>query len=113
MKPPKKILSLQLAPSGRSKRVMSIDYKNIVEKYEKENGRINIKMFDCLALVDFYSERFNGEERYIILTNDPNYMPSEEHLEDLADILNKVYIYVVKNGEIIEERAMEKELMFF
>ncbi len=113
MKPPKKILSLQLAPTGRSKRVMSIDYKDVVEKYEKANGRINIKMFDCLALVDFYSERFNGEERYIILTNDPNYMPSEEHLEDLADILKKVYIYVVQDGEIIEERAMEKEIFVF
>ncbi|MDQ0163332.1 hypothetical protein J2S06_002412 [Bacillus alveayuensis] len=113
MKPPKKILSLQLAPTGRSKRVMTIDYKDVVEKYEKANGRINIKMFDCLALVDFYSERFNGEERYIILTNDPNYMPSEEHLEDLEDILKKVYIYVVQDCEIIEERAMKKEIFVF
>jgi hypothetical protein len=39
-------------------------------------------------------------------------LPSEEHLEDLADILNKVYIYVVQDGGIIEERAMEKEIFF-
>lgn len=113
MKPPKRILSLQVAPTGRSKRVMAIDYKEAVEKYEKANGRINIKMFDCLALVDFYSERFNGEERYILLTHDPNYMPSEEHLEDLADILSKLYIYVVQDGQIVQERAMAEEIFVF
>jgi hypothetical protein len=82
MKPPKKILSLQLSPTGRSKRAMSIDYKDVVGKYEKANGRMNIKMFDYPALVDFYSERFNGEERYIILTYDPNY----SHLKNILKI---------------------------
>ncbi|AKM18688.1 RNA polymerase-associated protein RapA [Geobacillus sp. 12AMOR1] len=108
MKPPKKMLSLQLVPSGRSKRVMAVDYKEVVETYEKANGRMNVKMFDCLGLVDFYSERFNGEERYIILTNDHNYMPSEQHLEDLSDILSNVYIYVVQDGQIVEERQMDR-----
>ncbi|MBB3906531.1 DEAD/DEAH box helicase [Anoxybacteroides rupiense] len=113
MKPPKKIFSLQIAPTGRSKRVMATDYKEVVEKYERANGRMNIKMFDCLALVDFYSERFNGEERYILLTHDPDYMPSEEHLEDLADILSKLYIYVVQDGQIVQERAMAEEIFVF
>lgn len=111
MKPPKKVLSLQVAPIQKSKRVMAIDYKETIERYEKANGRRNIKMFNSLALVDFYSERFNGEERYIILTNDESFFPSDLYLEDLDDILGKVHIYVVKDDQVVMERALKDEIV--
>ncbi|MFU1991975.1 helicase-related protein [Priestia megaterium] len=113
LKPPKKVLSLEVMPLKQSKRIIAADYNKLIEHYERKNGRSNIKIFDCLALVDFYSERFTGEERYIILTNDENYMPTEEHIEDLSDILEKVYIYVVKDKQIILERAMREEIAAF
>jgi len=59
-------------------------------------------MYDNLGLVDFYSERFNGEERFIILTETPDFMLSEAHLEDLNNILDKTYLYLIKNGELEE-----------
>lgn len=71
---------------------------------------MNVKMFDCLGLVDFYSERFNGEEHYIILTNDENYSLTEDYLEDLYEILDKVYIYIMKDGQVCKVRAMKDEM---
>jgi hypothetical protein len=50
---------------------------------------------------------------FVILTDDLNYMSSEEHLEDLADILIKCILMSVQDGEIIEEIAMEKEIFVF
>ncbi|GAE27488.1 hypothetical protein JCM9140_3636 [Halalkalibacter wakoensis JCM 9140] len=111
MKPPKKIITLQLAPAGNCKRVMAVDYEETIKLYEKENGRMNVKMFDSLGLVDFYSERFNGEERYIILTTDERYSLSDDQLEDLHEILDKVYIYVMIDGHVYMEKAM-KDGMF-
>ncbi|MBB6451621.1 superfamily II DNA or RNA helicase [Salirhabdus euzebyi] len=111
MKPPKRVIQLELTPNGRSSRLISTDYNEIVEKYERDNGRRNVKMMVPLALVDFYSERFNGEERYIILTNQSDYFPTEEYLEDLRDILSKVYIYTINNGVIVDERAMADEVI--
>jgi hypothetical protein len=72
-----------------------------------------VKMFDNLALVDFYGERFTGEERYIIVTNDSSFTFLEDHLEDLGDILEKLYIYVINDGQIAEERAVSEEMFLF
>lgn len=91
-------------------RLVSTDYKEIVEQYEKENGRSNFKVYKPFALVDFYSERFNGEPRFIIATNQHHYSLSEDHIEDLRDILDKVYTYVVENGNVIVERAMAEKV---
>ena len=113
MKPPKRLVQLELMPTGRANRVLAVDYHGIVEGYEKQNGRQNVKMFDNMALVDFYSERFNGEERFIIISNNEHYMPTEDHLEDLGDMLEKVYIYVIKNGQVVAERAMKEEIFIF
>lgn len=113
MKPPKKIVQLELIPNGRSNRVLAADYQRIVEDYEKRNGRQNVKMLENLALVDFYSERYTGEERYIIVTNDIGFALTEEHLEDLGDIMVKVYIYLVQNGQVVEERAVRDEMFLF
>ncbi|RID89026.1 helicase [Peribacillus asahii] len=113
MKPPKRLVQMELIPTGRANRVLAVDYYRIVEVYEKQNGRQNVKMFDNMALVDFYSERFNGEERFIIISNNDHYMPTEEHLEDLGDMLEKVYIYIVKHGQVVAERAMREELFIY
>ncbi|MGG0250721.1 helicase-related protein [Peribacillus frigoritolerans] len=111
MKPPKKMISLELVPSGNCDRVVAKDYFDTVMSYERENGRLNVKMFDNLGLVDFYSERFNGEERYIILTGNTQFMPIDFYLEDLYEILEKVYIYVVRDGEVVGEKAMKSEIL--
>ncbi|PEK99505.1 DEAD/DEAH box helicase [Bacillus sp. AFS017336] len=111
MKPPKKIISLDIIPEDACNRVLAKDYYKIVNEYERANGRLNVKMFDNLGLVDFYSERFNGEERYIILTENLNFYPDEFYLEDLHSILEKVFIYIVSNGEVIKERAMKNEII--
>ncbi|MGI1798588.1 helicase-related protein [Priestia sp. TRN 1309] len=110
LKPPKKIISFEVVPSGVCERLIAKDYYEVVMNYERENGRLNVKMFDNLSLIDYYSERFNGEERYIILTNSQHFVPKSFYLEDLNEILDKVYIYIVKDNEIIEERAMKTAL---
>jgi hypothetical protein len=107
MKPPKRLVQLELMPTGRANRVLAVDYHGIVEVYEKQNGRQDVKVFDNMVLVDFYSERFNGEERFIIISNNEYYMLTEEHLEDLSDLLEKVYIYHTErsgNGRTCHER---------
>ncbi|MEY2193712.1 hypothetical protein AB7942_13390 [Neobacillus sp. BF23-41] len=79
--------------------------------YERENGRLNVKMFDNLSLVDFYSERFNGEERYIILTENAQFIPSDFYFEDLNEIVEKVYIYVVRNLKVVQEKSLKDECL--
>lgn len=111
MKPPKRLFQIEIMPNGKGNRVFSVDFKEIVEKYEHQNGRQHVKSFYSLALVDFYSERFNGEPRYILMTEQLDYFPSEDHLEDLRDILDKVYIYVVQNGQVVQERSIAEEII--
>ncbi|MEH7154711.1 hypothetical protein [Neobacillus drentensis] len=102
LQPPKKIAQFELIPNGSSYRVIASDYYNLVAAHEKANGRKLITMYDNLGLVDFYSERFNGEERFIILTDKQDFLISESHLEDLNNIINKTYVYVI-HEDIIEE----------
>lgn len=102
LNPPKKIAQFELIPNGLSYRLIAEDYYNIIATYEKEHGRKLVKMYDNLGLVDFYSERFNGEERFIIITDKAEFMLSEEHLEDLNRILDKTYVYVINDGGIEE-----------
>ncbi|KAB8136811.1 DEAD/DEAH box helicase [Gracilibacillus oryzae] len=111
MIPPKQIVQLEVTPNGKNNRVISTDYQEIIEEYEKANGRRNVKAYAPFALVDFYSERFNGEERVIILTDSEDYFPSDGYLEDIHEILNQVYIYVVKDGRVVEERKIKDELI--
>ncbi|MDC7724450.1 helicase-related protein [Priestia megaterium] len=107
MKPPKKIISLELVPSGSCHRVIAKDYYEVVTNYERENGRLNVKMFDNLGLIDYYSERFNGEERYIVLVEDDDFIADDFYLEDLNEVLDKVYIYVVRDQKVIKEKTMK------
>jgi hypothetical protein len=102
LQPPKKIAQFELIPNGQSYRVIASDYRDLVAVYEKANGRKLIQMYDNLGLIDFYSERFNGEERFIILTETPDFILNEAHLEDLNNILDKTYVYLIKDGEFQE-----------
>lgn len=108
LQPPKKIAQFELVPNGKSYRVIATDYYNAVESYEKNNGRKLLKAYGNLGLVDFYSERFNGEERFIILTDRVNYMLSDEHLEDLNSILDKTYIYLITKDGFEEIKVVNK-----
>lgn len=104
MIPPKKITQFELIPDGKSFRVIAADYIEMVRQYESDHGRNIITTFDSFALVDFYSERFNGEERFIILTNNKNFILSEEYTEDLKTIINRTYVYFISEGRIVEEK---------
>lgn len=106
MKPPKRITQLEIIPRGMPERLFSIDYQHLIEEYERQHGRGNVKMYDSFALVDFYSERYNAEPRYIILTNDENYHPYGDYLTDLQEIAEKTYIYVVRDGKVVEEKKV-------
>ena len=106
MMPPKKIAQFELIPNGSSIRVIAEDYIELIVQYEKANGRKIVKTFDNLSLVDFYSERYNGEERFIILTNHTNYVFSEEYMEDLKSIADKTYVYSISDEGITENKLL-------
>lgn len=106
MTPPKPIVQLELMPTGNAYRVFPMDYKHIILEYEKANGRHNVKMLKAFALVDFYSERFNGEPRYIIVTENKGMVLPSDYMEDLQEIIDWTYIYVVKENRVVEEVKM-------
>ncbi|MBP2114085.1 DEAD/DEAH box helicase [Paenibacillus silagei] len=111
MRPPKRIMQLEVVPKGSAERVLSVDYKDIVEAYERQHGRSNVKMFDSLARVDFYSERFNGEQRYIILTENKDFYPSEAYLEDLTDIAEHTFVYHVQESVVVGEQKLARRIL--
>lgn len=111
MKQPKRIMQLEVVPKGVPERLLSVDYKEIVETYERQHGRSNVKMFDPLARVDFYSERFNGEPRFIILTDNKDFFPSEEYLEDLSDIAEHTYVYYVQGNVVVDEERLARRIL--
>src|SRR5699024_5823056 len=111
LKPPKLVISLDAVPTGECQRVLANDYYDVVSEYERANGRLNVKQYNNLGLIDFPSERFNGEQRFIVLTIDPGFTFSENELEDLGDILEMVYVYVVDGGEVRDERKILERLL--
>lgn len=113
MKPPKLIAKLELVPDGTGNREFPEDFKEVVEKYEHHNGRSNFKSFKAYALVDFYSERYNGEPRFIIVATDRNVLYSKDYLEDVGDILNYTYVYFIDASNNITEHSLKDEWMLF
>lgn len=106
LQPPKKIAQFELIPDGKSYRVLATEYFKMVEAYERSNGRKLMKSYGNLGLIDFYSERFNGEERFIILTDKPGFNFSDNHLEDLHNIVDKTYIYILHGSKIEEVKLV-------
>lgn len=106
LQPPKRVAQFELTPNGQSYRLLAEDYIEQITTYEKSNGRKLLRTFNNLGLVDFYSERFNGEERFIIITNKENFIITDEHLEDLHNIVNKTYIYIIAGDKIEEVKAI-------
>lgn len=47
--------------------------------------------------MDFYSERFTGEPRFIILTENKNFALSKDYAEDLQEIIDYTYLYLVED----------------
>jgi hypothetical protein len=112
VKPPKCISQIELYPDMESVyRLLPCDYSKIVADYERANGRSNFKVFDGLGLVDFYSERYNGEPRYVILCTNSSPNLSERHHSDLGPIVDKTYLYLLENGEVLEERWLGQKNM--
>ncbi|MGM0840262.1 MAG: helicase-related protein [Bacillota bacterium] len=108
MKPPKQVITLEVYPDGECQRLIASDYLETVVSYEKENGRLNVKQYDNLGLIDFSSERFNGEERYIILTSDLTFMLSDSDLEDMYELKDRLFIYVVEDSKVVEDIKVDK-----
>lgn len=114
MRPPKKMAQLELVPNGSCFRLFPSDYREVVEKYEHQNGRSNFKMFKTFALTDFYSERYNGEPRFIIVADKLNPVYPGSYLEDLKDIADYTYIYcVMADGSIKEYSVKDQWMLLF
>ncbi|MBP2641122.1 MAG: helicase [Firmicutes bacterium] len=114
MKPPKRIAQLELLPNGLASRVFPEDHKGFVEHYERQHGRSNFKVFAAFALVDYYSERYNGEPRFIIVQEKKDLLYSREYYEDLRNILDYTYIYYIdKSGMVTEYSIKDHWMMLF
>lgn len=114
MKPPKRIAQLELLPDGTANRVFPSDYQDLVEKYEHQHGRSGFKVFDAFALVDYYSERYNGEPRFIIVQDKSNIIYTREYLEDLRDIVDFTYVYQLdKEQNIVEYSLKDRWMLLF
>lgn len=112
VKPPKCISQIELYPDMKSVyRLLPCDYSKVVADYERANGRSNFKVFDGLGLVDFYSERYNGEPRYIILCDNQSPNLSQRHHDDLKPILDNTYLYLLQDGKVVEEQWLGQEKM--
>lgn len=106
IQPPKLLAQIELLSSGRAFRVFPKDYQDVVERYEFSQGRNNVTMMNAFGLVDFYSERLNGEPRYIIVSERQELGFSEEYLEDLKILQGKVFVYVMGDGVVVNEIAI-------
>lgn len=111
MKPPKRVAQLELYPDGTATRVFPSDYFDLIEKYEHQHGRSGLKMFEAFALVDFYSERFNGEPRFIIVKDKPEISFSREYIEDLRGIMEHAYVYYVDKDQSVTEYMVKDNWM--
>ena len=104
LKPLKRLTQLELVPaSSKAMRGIPNDWLHVVKEYEAKAGRLNVRAFLTFGLVDFYSENYSGRPRYIILIKDPKVQLSKEYLQDLIEIKDSTYVYVLKNHEIVKE----------
>ena len=83
------------------KRIIIRGYGDLVYQYEKDQGRVNIKMQRQFGLVDFYSETAEGKPRYIILIDELSFRFSAVHEQDLQRVREDLFIYYIRNGKEI------------
>lgn len=99
--PPKRIAHFTIQPdSNNAYRLVAKDFEDIVRNYEKQNGRNLIKTYPTLSLVDFISEDDCGEERYIILVQNPSTQLSSSHLIDLQELKGSIYLYYLEGRSV-------------
>ena len=108
-KPPKRIALIELAPKGVSSRIIPEDVQQTIEEYERSQGRMIVKTFGAFALVDFYSERYNGEPHFIIVKDGNTEGLSEEHKRDLQEIAAYTHVYTMIDGKVAEQQPLGEQ----
>ncbi|WP_242261889.1 DEAD/DEAH box helicase [Bacillus cereus group sp. BfR-BA-01453] len=102
--PPYKVMQVTLVPDKKNiSRLISSDYKELINEYEGNNQRKNVKTYSNLSLVDFMSEDENGNTRCIILMVDENFVLSINHQRDLEELPFDIFIYVIQNNQVVKE----------
>lgn len=97
-----------MQPIGNPARVVTTDYVDVIKQYEYYNGRLNIREKKAFGLVDFTSEEAEGNTRFILVTPSLKALDEQIIIEDYKEIKVSVFIYVLENGQIIEEIQMEQ-----
>nr|WP_237700176.1 SNF2-related protein [Caldalkalibacillus thermarum] len=60
MKPPKRLLQLELIPNGKAERLISVDYQEMIEKHERNHGRQNALIINCILKLEEDINDFNA-----------------------------------------------------
>ncbi|MGR5988718.1 hypothetical protein ACT7CT_24960 [Bacillus sanguinis] len=102
--PPYKVMQVTLVPDKKNiSRLISSDYTELINEYEGNNQRKNVKTYSSLSVVDFMSEDENGNIRCIILTADENFILSINHQQDLEELQFDIFLYVIQNNQVVKE----------
>lgn len=104
----KSLTQLHAQPISSPARIIPKDYAEVIKQYEYDNGRLNIREKKAYGLVDFTSEEAEGNTRFILVTPSLKALDEQIILEDYNDLNGSVYVYVLANGQIIEEIQMEQ-----
>lgn len=104
----KSLTQLHVQPISSTARIIPADYVDVVKQYEYENGRLNIREKRAYGLVDFTSEEADGNTRFILVTPFLKALDEQIILEDYKELNGSVYIYLLQQGQIIEEIKMEQ-----
>lgn len=104
----KSLTQLHVQPISSAARIIPTDYAEVIKKYEYGNGRLNIREKKAYGLVDFTSEEAEGNTRFILVTPSLKTLDEQIIIEDYKELNGSVYIYVLENGQIIEEIQMEQ-----
>ena len=112
LKPVKQIAQFRVEPNSvDSGRVIPEDYLSMVEEYELNQGRLNVRVQQAFGLVDFISEEADGESRLIVVTENIHQLKQHMVEEDYQMIRRNVFVYEVVEKQIIEHELV-KGLLF-
>ncbi|GEL78692.1 DEAD/DEAH box helicase [Tenuibacillus multivorans] len=111
LKPVKRVAQFKVKPNGVGNgRVVPEDYLNLIEDYELNHGRMNVRTQPAFGLVDFISEEADGESRLIVVTDDIHSFKEQLIEEDYEPIKSRVYVYEIL-GTDVTEHHMEQGLL--